>query len=53
MNTKLINKKSLISKLNNLFELSNEYFFFFFSWSFFYWNAGNLSYKKIYGNFQT
>lgn len=53
MTSKLINEKALRQQLNSLVQLANEYYFFFFSWGFYYWNAGTLTYKKIYGNFQT
>lgn len=53
LNSKLINEKALKEQLNSLVQLANELYFFFFSWGFYYWNAGTLTYKKIYGNFQT
>ncbi len=33
--------------INSIKSMATEYFFYFFSWGFYYFSAGTLSYKKI------
>ena len=44
------NEKALTEKLNHLVELAKAYYFFFINWGFFYWNAGNLTFKYKLGD---
>lgn len=35
--------------INKFIENQTKYYFYFFSWGYYFFSAGNLSYKKIVG----
>lgn len=53
MNFSKLNAEAKNEKLNSLVQLAKAYYFFFFSWGFFYWNAGTLTFKYKLGDCYT